>query len=137
MINKEIKELVAVYNYRRSEGENIKLPAAIAWKRRVNYDKLTKASELIDEALKEIGERYKDDDHSEDVKISYKDEDGLTKSRTERRVKKEYFEEYATQLNDILKQETDVDIKKVKIDDLDGLELTDNEMDTLSFMIEE
>ena len=137
MINKEIKELVAVYNYRRSEGENIKLPAAISWKRRVNYDKLTKASELIDEALKEIGEKYKDDDHSEDVKISYKDEDGLTKSRTERRVKKEYFEEYATQLNDILKQETDIDIKKVKIDDLDGLELTDNEMDTLSFMIEE
>ena len=72
-----------------------------------------------------------------EVEVAYKDEDGMTKKRPERRVRDEFVIEFEKELKTLFDQETDVDIKKVKIDDLKGVDLTDADMDTLWFMIEE
>ena len=138
MKNYEIVNLVRTYvAVRNAKTEEVKLPAAVAWKKRLNFDKLSHANELIAEAQKEINERYSDDEHSMEVEVAYKDEDGMTKKRTERRVRDEFVTEFEKELKTLFDQETDVDIKKVKIDDLKGVDLTDADMDTLWFMIEE
>lgn len=138
MKNYEIVNLVRTYvAVRNAKTEEVKLPAAVAWKKRLNFDKLSHANELIVEAQKEINERYSDDEHSLEVEVTYKDEDGMTKKKTERRVRDEFVTEFEKELKTLFDQETDVDIKKVKIDDLNGVDLTDADMDTLWFMIEE
>ena len=112
----------------RQEGitvPEVRLPAAVAWKRRINMDKLFQAKRVIDEALREIGGKYSDDVHSTEK------EDGS------REVKAEFLPDFLKEQSDILTQDTEVDIRKVKISELDGLELTDADMDILAFMIEE
>lgn len=125
MKNLDILAIVSAYTAKKEKGDGIKLPAAVAWKRRLNLDKLFKAKALIDEALNEIGQKYADDDHSDPA-----DDGG-------RRVKPEYVQEYATEQAEILAQETDVDIRMVRIEELGDIALTDADMDTLAFMLEE
>lgn len=121
MKNVEIMSIVASY----LKGTSFKLPVSVAWKRRLNMDKLAKAKAVIDEALKEAVAPYLDDEHSTES------EDGG------RAVKPEYLNEFYKVQEEILAQETDVDIKKISIEELGDLELTDSDMDTLAFMIEE
>ena len=87
-------------------------------------DKLFKAKALIDDAMKELGEKYADDEHS------VEGENGV------RRVKEEYLPEYLKAQGEILAQDTELDIRKVKIEDLGEIELSDSDMDTIGFMIE-
>ena len=47
------------------------------------------------------------------------------------------MEEFRKENEDLLNQDTDISIKKVKIEDLGDVELSDDDMDTLMFMIEE
>jgi len=124
MRNLEIAAIVNAYLGQKGK-EGYKLPAAIAWKRRVNMDKLIKAKELIDEALRDIGKNYMDDEHS------VKAENG------DRQVKPEFRQEFFKAQAEILEQDTEVDIRKVTIADLGDIELSDADMDTLAFMIEE
>lgn len=125
MKNLEIVGIVNAYTAQKEKSEGVKLPAAVAWKRRVNIDKLFKAKALIDEAVKEIHQKYSDDDHSEAT-----EEGG-------RKVKAEYMTEFFREQGDILAQETPVEISKVKIEDLGDVSLTDADMDTIAFMIED
>lgn len=104
----------------------ITLPAKIAWTRRVNLERLSDARGLIQKALAEIQQDYADDTHSEPA-----GENG------ERRVKNEFVGEFLRAQAEILAQETDVQIKMVSIDDLASLDLTEADLDTLAFMIEE
>ena len=95
MKNYEIVNLVRTYvAVRNAKTEEVKLPAAVAWKKRLNFDKLSHANELIVEAQKEINERYSDDEHSVEVEVAYKDEDGMMKKRPERRVRDEFVTEF-------------------------------------------
>lgn len=121
MKNLDILAIVSAYTDKKSD---IKLPAAVAWKRRLNLDKLFKAKAIIDEALKDVGQRFSDDEHSEAT------EDG------NRKVKPEYMQEFVTAQGEILTQDTPVDIQKVSIDAIGNVELSDSDMDTLAFMIE-
>lgn len=105
-------------------GSEIKLPAKVAWIRRVNMDKLFKAQAIIDEALNDISKKYSDDEHSTD-------ENG------NRRVKDEFINDYANERAEIFDQDTDIEIKKVKIEELGDVMLSDEYMDTVMFMIEE
>ena len=123
MQNLEIMAIVNAYTAQKGK-DGVRLPAAVAWKRRVNIDKLFAAKKLIDDAIREINERYADDEHS------VKDGDA-------RKVKPEYMTEFMTEQNEIMVQETEVDVRKVKLGDLGDVELTDAEMDTIAFMIEE
>ena len=124
MKNLDILAIVSAYTAKKEKGDGIKLPAAVAWKRRLNFDKLFKAKGIIDEALREVGQRFSDDEHSEAT------EDGG------RKVKPEYMQEFVTAQGEILTQDTPVDIQKVSIDAIGDVELTDADMDTLAFMIE-
>lgn len=134
MQNYEIVRITNAYNlekasiaYSKKEGkqvEEVALPAAVAWKRRINFDKLIAARKLIDEALKELEDRFADDEHSF--------MDGGV-----RKVKTEYMPDFEKTYKEILEQETDVDIKKVKLSELEGLTISDSYMDTFVFMIEE
>ena len=123
MQNLEIMAIVNAYTAQKGK-DGARLPAAVAWKRRVNIDKLFQAKKLIDDALRDISAKYADDEHSE--------ADGDT-----RKVKPEYMAEFVKEQGEILAQETDVDVKKVKIEELGDIALSDEEMDTLAFMIEE
>ena len=131
MKNADIMAITRIYtkNKQDKDKKELKLPAAIAWKRRVNMDKVFKAKAIIDEAMQELSQKYADDEHS----VEKQDENG----ETMRTVKPEYLAEYAKAQVDILSQETDVDIKKVKIEDLGDIDLSDDDLDTLAFMIEE
>ncbi len=120
MKNLDIVGIVSAYTNKKLD---VKLPVAVAWKRRLNIDKLFKAKTLIDEALKEVSDKYSDDEHST------ADEQG-------RRVKPEFLQQFVAEQAEILSQETDVDIKKVSIDELGDVCLSDADMDTLAFMIE-
>lgn len=132
MTNIEIVQILDVYSASKADNkkvEELRLPAAVAWKRRVNLKRLIRAREVIDEALREIDQRYADDQHSDEVPAA----DG----NRARAVKKEYLGEYMRERTDILMQDTDVTISAIKIGDLDGLSLSESDMDTIAFMIEE
>ena len=123
MKNLEIVGIVNAYTANKGK-DSVRLPAAVAWKRRVNLYELFNAKAIIDEALREINERYADDEHSIE-------EDGT------RKVKAEYLADFVKEQGEILAQDTEVDVRKVKIDELGNVELTDADMDTLAFMIAE
>ena len=123
------KEKILKAQKEGKEYFSLKLPISVAWKRRININKLMKANEIIDEAIKEFQQKYATDEYSEAIV----DEQG----QEMRRIKDQYLDEYKNTYNEILNQKTDVDIKKVKIEDLGDLILTDEELDSLAFMIEE
>ena len=126
MRNIDIVAIVNAYTTQKNSGEpGVKLPAKVAWTRRVNMDKLFRAKSIIDEAVKELQSKYADDEHSTEM------EDGNGRS-----VKPEYMQEFVKEQADILTQETEVDIRKVKIEDLGDVELSDADMDTIAFMLE-
>ncbi len=121
------------YALKAKETTSVSLPAAVAWKRRLNLKDLVKASETINEALEEIKQKYSDDDHSSPKTI--KDANG---NDTETRlVKPEFLSEFIKEQQEVLTQETDVTIRKIKIDELGDLALSDGMLDTIEFMIEE
>lgn len=118
-------EIMSITNaYQKTDG-TLKLPVSVAWTRRVNMSKLLSARRIIEEALKEVQVKYADDEHSDPSEEG----DGRT-------VKPEYMAEFAKDQSEILLQETDVDIKKVPVEALGDIVLTDTQMDTLAFMIE-
>lgn len=120
---KNIDILTIVTAFQKADG-TLTLPAKVAWTRRVNYKKLSDAKAIIDEAMQEIQRKYTDDEHS-------------VANGEQRKVKPEYVQEFIKEQNDILVQETDVDIKKISIEDLGDITLSDKQMDTIAFMIEE
>lgn len=120
---KNIDILTIVTAFQQTDG-SLSLPASVAWTRRVNLRKLTDAKSIIDEAMQDLQKKYADDEHSTE-------EDG------QRKVKPQYMAEYIKAQSGILLQETDVDIKKVPIEAIGDMEITDKQMDTLAFMIED
>lgn len=117
-------EIMSVARAFSAVSGDLKLPAAIAWKRRVNHHKILDACQIIEEALSEVRNKYSADEYSI--------QDG-----DDRKVKPEFMPEFAKAQADILNQDTDVDIKKIRIEDLGEIEISDKDMDTLAFMIED
>lgn len=124
MKNLDILAIANSYATQKEKGDGLRLPAAVAWKRRINLDRIFKAKALIDDALKEVQQKFSDDDHSDPS-----DDGG-------RKVKAEFLPDFIKEQGDILTQETPVEIVKVKIEDIGDVALTDADMDTLAFMIE-
>ena len=116
-------DIVAVVTAYRN-GTTMKLPAKIAWTRRVNMEKLFQAHKIINDALNEARAPFLDDEHS-------------TVAENGRQIHPEYAADFLKAQDDILSQDTDVDIKKVRIEDLGDITISDSEMDTLAFMLEE
>ena len=120
--NYEILDIKEAFNKSTS---TLALPIAIAWKRRLNYEKILEISRIIYNALDEVSEQFADDEHS------YIDEENNM-----RKVRNEYMKEFENKKIEILEQETDIDIQMVNIEDLgENLNITDSDMNTLAFMI--
>lgn len=127
MKNYEIVTIINAFDRLKNSNESGPLlPASVAWKRRLNLTKLLDANRVISEALNEVSDKFADDAHSYD-----------DKEKNARLVKPEFMNEFARLRTEILEQETDVDIKKVKIEEIGDIVLSEADMDTLAFMIEE
>lgn len=132
MLNSDI--LIIVNSYYALKGkETVSLPASVAWKRRLNLKDLIRASETINEALQELSNKYNDDAHSMTKKVV----DTNGKETETKVVKPEYLTDFINAQKEILAQDTDVTIRKIKIGELEGISLSDEILDTLEFMIEE
>lgn len=125
----EQKEAAVKARKEGKEQNELRLPARIAWIRRVNMDKIFQANRMIEEAIREIEQKYADDAHSIEIKTD--------SGEVIRKVRDEMIGEFIREKSEIMEQNTDVDLKKISIDDLEGLDLSESEMDTLAFMIEE
>ena len=124
MKNIEIIAIMRSYMKEREEKKSITLPAAVAWKRRLNMKKISEAANTIEEALAEVDSLYSDDEHSK-------------KTDNGRQVKDEFLREYYDKRREVLDQETDLEIKMVGIEEIEGVNLNDDDLDTLAFMIKE
>ena len=120
---KNIDILTIVTAFQKTDG-TLTLPAKVAWTRRVNYKKLSDAKAIIDEAMQELQEKYIH-------------EERIDKNGEQMTVKPEFMPDFVREQSEILMQETDVEIKKVSIEELGDITLTDAQMDTLAFMIED
>lgn len=129
MKNTEIVAITDAYAAQKGKTDQVKLPVAVAWKRRLNMEKLTEARRIIDEAVNEIQSRFADDFHSTE-------KTGPAGEKL-RQVKPEYMAEFVKAQMDIMNQDTDVTISKVPIEALGDIALTDRDMDALAFMIQE
>lgn len=125
MKNQEIVAIVQSYMAQRRSGESgVKLPAVVAWKRRLNMDKLCHVHDIICAALDEATAIYFGDTYA------------TTDENGEKVVKPEYLADFVNAQAEIMEQETDVEIQKVHVEDLGTVELSDADMDTLAFMLE-
>ena len=115
--------------FESNKESEMKLPISVSWKRRQNLKELTNAGTLIREAQNEINKRYMDDEHSVP--------DGTDKGGDSRKVKPEFVADYVREQGELMEQETEVKILKIKIGEIGDLALSDRDMDTLMFMIEE
>ena len=128
MKNIDICAIVNAYMARKeavakNEAEDFKLPIGVAWKRRLNIEKLIAAKTIIEKATQESMQAYMDDEHSVEA------ENGG------REIKPEYVPEVVKIQTDLLEQETDVEIQKIDISEIGDISLSDADMDTLAFMI--
>lgn len=101
-----------------------KLTVKFAWNWRKNLKKLQELADEINAMRQKIVDEFSDDEHS------YTNDAG-------RFVKAEYLEEYGSKVDELLSQENEVEISKIKIEDLGNIEISIPEMDAIGFMIEE
>lgn len=130
MKNIDILAIVNAYTARKEavikkEAEDFKLPVAVAWKRRLNMEKLIAAKNIIDKATRESMQEFLDDEHS------------TANADGSRQIKPEYMQEVMRIQSELLEQETDVDIQKIGLSEIGDIALSDSDLDTLAFMIRE
>ena len=123
LTNLEISNILSAYN--ANLKSEMKLPISIAWKRKKNIKKLQSIWEAADEMIKELKDKYFVDGNT------FKDEKGRVC------LKEEHTAELLNEQNEIMKQENEIEIATVKIEELGDISLTDLDMETISFMIEE
>ena len=122
-------DILSIVGFANAEGSfvnnpGVKLTVKFAWNWRKNIKKLQDLANDINDMRQRIMEEFSDDEHS------YANEDG-------RFVKDEYLQEYTGRIAELYAQENDVEVAKVKIEDLGNFEISVPEMDAIGFMIEE
>jgi hypothetical protein len=122
-------EILTITGFAKASSSFVNNPAAkltvkFAWNWRKNLKKLQELTDEINAMRQKIVDEFSDDEHS------YANDDG-------RFVKAEYLEEYASKVDELLSQENEVEISKIKIEDLGNIEISIPEMDAIGFMIEE
>lgn len=118
-------EIIKITNAYQKTDKKLKLPISVAWKRRLNLQKLMDARMLIDSAIREINLEYMDDEHSIETGIDL------------REIKPEYLNEYGKKIYEIQDQDTPINIQTINsIEELGDVSISDDEMDTILFMVE-
>ena len=125
MTNNEVKGIMDAYAALRQKSQDLRIPVKAAWVRRKNLKKLAEAYATYREAFTELQQRYSDKEHSIETV------DG------NRQVKAKYMPEYQSELFELLAQDSGVTIEKITLEDLGECNLSDEEMDTLAFMIDD
>lgn len=125
MTNNEVKSIVDAYTKIKENGTDSKIPVRAAWTRRKNLKKIMEAYATYREAFSDIQQKYADDEHS------------VEHANGDRQIKMQYMPQYQKEIAELLSLDADVTFEKIKIEDLGDCVLSDTEMDTLAFMIEE
>lgn len=125
MTNNEVKSIVDAYTKIKEKGTDSKIPVRAAWTRRKNLKKIMEAYATYREAFADLQQRYSDDEHS------------VEHANGDRQIKMQYMPQYQKEVTELLSLDADVTFEKIKIEDLGDCVLSDTEMDTLAFMIEE
>lgn len=108
---------------------NTKFSTKFAWNLRKNIKVLSDLGETVREAVREVEEKYSDDEYS----IVTTDENG----EEMRRVKEEFIEEFLNAKKDLYEQVNDVEIITVNIDEIGIDQISIDDLGRISFMIED
>lgn len=120
--NSEIVRIVTAYQ----KGTDLKLPPVLAWKRRLNMKELVRVKGIVDEALAEARRGFLDAEHAKDL------------GNGSWEILPEFQEQFILAQEEILGQETDVNVEVVKINlsDLGKDGISDSDLETLAFMVD-
>ena len=125
MTNNEVKSIMEAYSAMREAKSDTKIPVRAAWIRRKNLKKIAEAYATYREAFAELQQRYSDDEHS------------VLHENGDRQIRMQYMPQYQSEVSELLSLDAGVTVEKIKLEDLGECNLSDSEMDTLAFMIEE
>lgn len=103
------------------------------WAFRLNLKKIENILTVYEEALKELQSEYLDDEHSEEVSSKNENEE----CTTTRVIKNEYLADYQQKCRELLEQQNDLDFKLINIEDIEDIDLEFEDLEMLSFMINE
>lgn len=102
-----------------------KLPIAAAWSRRLNLKKLQEARQTIDEAVRDLNKDFIDSG-----KV-------IDEGEGQYKIMDQHMPEYTARMKELMDLEQEIEIRKVKIEDLGDISVSEAEMDALMFMLEE
>lgn len=108
---------------------NTDMPGKLAYSIARNVRKLEIETKSFDDARQKLFEKY-----GEEVEETNEKTKKVNKFK---RIKQENVEQFQKEVGEILEKEVDVDIWKVKVADLEKINLAPNALIPLSFLIEE
>ena len=120
--NMEVEKYLKIVSAKDSFRNNtaLKIPGALDWSLRVNLKKLNEIYALYEEARIELGQRY------------------ISEGKVENDfVKPEYKKDYQNDLVELLEQESEIDIRPLKIKDFIDIPLSMPEKDFMLYMCDE
>lgn len=104
-----------------NEQENIQLPIMVNFAIQKNLYELSSVVNIIEKVRNDLGKKYGEYDSEEGNYF----------------IPEENREKISNELNQLMEAQQNVDIKKIKLKDLEGINLTPAQMRSLLFMIEE
>ena len=104
-----------------NEQENVQLPIMVNFAIQKNLHELSSVVNIIEKVRNDLGKKYGEYDSEEGNYF----------------IPEENREKISNELNQLMEAQQNVDIKKIKLKDLEGINLTPAQMRSLLFMIEE
>ena len=104
-----------------NEQENVQLPIMVNFAIQKNLHELSSVVNIIEKVRNDLGKKYGEYDSEEGNYF----------------IPEENREKISNELNQLMEAQQNVDIRKIKLKDLEGISLTPAQMRSLLFMIEE
>ena len=120
MSNKNINDATMALLVNFNDQKDLVLPIPLNFAIQKNLMELARQNEIIEKMRNDIGNKY-----------------GQLQNDNSYFIPEDKREEVSKELQQLLSLEQAVDIRKVHLKDLDGLQLTSQQMQALLFMIEE
>jgi hypothetical protein len=120
MSNKNINDATMALLINFNDQKDLVLPIPLNFAIQKNLMELARQNEIIEKMRNDIGNKY-----------------GQLQNDNSYFIPEDKREEVSKELQQLLSLEQPVDIRKVHLKDLDGLQLTSQQMQALLFMIEE
>ena len=120
MSHNEIYQIAVELLNNFTETNNIYLPAAVAFSIQKNKQLFLQIANEIEESRNNILNHYKVDENSREIKID-----------------PNYIDQANNELKDLLNIEQEIKVYTFKIEELNGVKFTPNQMQSILFMIDE